>query len=34
MLRRLLLVAVIGALVVTSVALGWMAAHWGLERAP
>lgn len=33
-LRRLLLVAVIGALVVSSAALGWFAAHWGLERAP
>ncbi len=33
-LRRLLLVAVIGALIVASVALGWMAAHWGVDRAP
>jgi hypothetical protein len=32
-LRRLLLVIVIGALVVASVALGWVAAHWGVERA-
>ena len=32
-LRRLLLVAVIGALVVASVGLGWVAAHWGLDRA-
>jgi hypothetical protein len=31
-LRRLLLVIVIGALVVASVALGWVAAHWGVER--
>jgi hypothetical protein len=33
-LRRLLLVVVIGALIVASVALGWVAAHWGLDRAP
>ena len=33
-LRRLLLVAVIGALVAASAALGWVAAHWGLDRAP
>lgn len=32
-LRRLLLVIVIGALVVASVVLGWVAAHWGIDRA-
>lgn len=32
-LRRLLLVIVIGALIVASAALGWVAAHWGVERA-
>jgi hypothetical protein len=30
-LRRLLLIAVIAALVAASGALGWWAAHWGLE---
>jgi len=32
-LRRLLLIIVIVALVVASVALGWVAAHWGIDRA-
>jgi hypothetical protein len=32
-LRRMLLVAVVGILVVASVALGWIAAHWGGDRA-
>jgi hypothetical protein len=30
-LRRALLVVVVAALVAASVALGWIAAHWGLE---
>lgn len=33
-LRRALLIAVVLALVAVSVALGWVAAHWGLEAAP
>lgn len=33
-LRRALLVAVVLALVAASVALGWVAAHWGLEATP
>lgn len=33
-LRRALLVAVVIALVIASVALGWIAAHWGASPAP
>lgn len=31
-LRRLLLVAVVAALVAASLALGWLAADWGATR--
>jgi hypothetical protein len=31
-LRRALLVLVVVALVAASVALGWVAAHWGLQE--
>lgn len=33
-LRRVLLVAVVAALVAASAALGWITAHWGAARAP
>lgn len=33
-LRRMLLVAVVIALIAASSAVGWLAAHWGLEPFP